>query len=81
MTQDDGARRRRCQLGSGLRRSVAATRENPIAITIVHRSHDLANRAYDNLPTHSRTFGELGCVYQQRRTEHLIGVVGQAAPR
>ena len=26
---------------------------------------------YDTLPTHARTFAELGCVYQQRRTETL----------
>ncbi len=55
-----------------LQRSVAATSENPIATTIVHRASDLAHGIYDNLPAHARTFGALGCVYQQRRTETLL---------
>jgi predicted ATPase/DNA-binding CsgD family transcriptional regulator len=55
-----------------LQRSVAATSENPIASTIVDRARDLAHGVYDNFPAHARTFGGLGCVYQQRRTETLL---------
>lgn len=55
-----------------LRRSIAATHENPIARTIVHRANDLARGNNGALQEHTRTFAELGCVYQQRRTETLV---------
>jgi predicted ATPase/DNA-binding CsgD family transcriptional regulator len=58
--------------GRRLRRSITATSENPIATTIVHRARDLALGNYDNFSAHARTFGELGCVYQQHRTETLL---------
>ena len=54
-----------------LQRGIAATRENPIATTILHRARDIAHGNHDTLPTHARTFAGLGCVYQQRRTETL----------
>jgi len=55
-----------------LQRSIAATKQNPIATTIVHRARDIADGNYEALNTHAETFGELGCVYQQRRTEELL---------
>jgi hypothetical protein len=55
-----------------LQRSVAATTENEIATTILHRCRDIADGNYEALNTHAETFGELGCVYQQRRTERLL---------
>src|SRR5262245_56251121 len=55
-----------------LQRGVAATSENPIATAIVQRARDLAHGNDDTLPTHARTLGTLGCVYQQRRTMSLL---------
>ena len=37
-----------------LQRSIAATSENPIATTILHRARDIAHGNYDTLPTHTR---------------------------
>ncbi|MET0580272.1 MAG: hypothetical protein ABW122_16560, partial [Ilumatobacteraceae bacterium] len=63
-----------------LRRSVPATRENPIATTIVRRAHDLAHGNIDALAGHERTFDELGCVYQRDRTRTLADRHGFPPP-
>lgn len=55
-----------------LRRSVAATAENPIAATIVRRASDLAHGDRQSLSAHARTFAALGCRYQERRTATLL---------
>jgi len=54
-----------------LHRSIAAPRTRS-AQRILHRSADLANGNNQALRTHARTFAELGCRYQQRRTETLL---------
>lgn len=57
---------------SRLHRSIAATIENPIASAMLQRAADLANGDHHALRTRARTFAELGCRYQQRRTETLL---------
>ena len=39
---------------------------------MLHRATDLANGIHQALQDHARTFAELGCRYQQRRTETLL---------
>ena len=55
-----------------LRRGAAATRENPIAAAIVRRSAALVRGDHDTLLTFPRTFAELGCRYQERRSQTLL---------
>ena len=70
---------------SRLRRSIAATIENPVASAMLQRASDLANG--NNLAL--RIHAELGCRYRQRRTETFLerpprpnsGRLRQAGPR
>ncbi len=57
---------------SRLHQSIAAYIENPVASAMLQRAADLANGDHQTLRTHARTFAELGCRYQQRRTETLL---------
>jgi hypothetical protein len=55
-----------------LRRSIDATRENPIATAMVQRAADLDRGDGEAVRRHAHTFAELGCRYQQRRTQALL---------
>jgi predicted ATPase len=57
---------------SRLRRAIAATAENPIAAAILDRANALANCDNDTLRAIGPRFAELGCRYQQHRTELLL---------
>jgi predicted ATPase/DNA-binding CsgD family transcriptional regulator len=59
-----------------LRRGVSATRENPIAATMVGRAADLARGDHEAVRARATTFAELGCRYQQHRTLRLLRRLG-----
>ena len=54
-----------------LRRARLATRENPVAATIVARATDLARHDHAAVARHATAFATLGCDYQRRRSESL----------
>lgn len=60
-----------------IQRALAATAQNPIATTIVHRAAHIALGDLDALPDDARTLQRLGCRYQQHRT---ITILNQVRP-
>jgi predicted ATPase/DNA-binding CsgD family transcriptional regulator len=62
-TQPDAAAR--------VQRAAEAARDNPIAAAIVQRAADLLRGKGKAVRMHARTFAQLGCDYQRRRTEAL----------
>jgi hypothetical protein len=63
-----------------LRRASAATRQNPVAATIVRRAADLHQGNPGVRTAYARRFADLGCTYQERRTSSLIpGTPARAA--